>query len=180
MKDQNYFKKYVATIPDFPKPGIQFRDISPTLEDKEAFKESIDSLAEICSKYEFDKIICADARGFIFGGAVAYKLNKGMVVARKPGKLPRPGFSYSYTLEYGKNTLLISEGSIKENERVIIIDDLLATGGSASAMIELVKMSKAIPVAALFYIELPNLNGRANMKKVSDIPIYSLVEFEGE
>ena len=180
MKDENYFKKYIATIPHFPKEGIMFRDITPTLEDHEAFKESIDSLAEICKQYDFDKIICAESRGFIFGSALAYKLNKGVVTARKPGKLPRPGYSYSYTLEYGKNTMIIPEGSIQENETVLVLDDLLATGGSAAAMIHLVKMSKGIPVAALFYIELQDLKGREEIKKASDIPVHSLVCFEGE
>ena len=180
MKDENYFKKYIATIPNFPKEGIMFRDITPTIENGVVFKDCIDSLAELANQYDFDKIICADARGFIFGSALAYKLEKGLVVARKPGKLPRPGFEYSYTLEYGKNILLISYNSINENERVLVIDDLLATGGSAAAMMELVKLSKGIPVAAIFYIELPDLKGRDLIKKESDIPIHSLVEFEGE
>ena len=180
MKEQNYFKNYIATIPDFPKEGIMFRDITPTMENGQVFKDCIDSLAELASQYDFDKIICADARGFIFGSALAYKLGKGMIVARKPGKLPRPGFEFSYSLEYGKNILLISQDSINENDRILVIDDLLATGGSAVAMIELVKMSKAIPVAAIFYIELPDLHGRDLIKKASDMPIHSLVQFEGE
>ena len=180
MKDENYFKNYIATIPDFPQKGIMFRDITPTMENGVVFKDCIDALAELASKYDFNKIICADARGFIFGSALAYKLGKGMIVARKPGKLPRPGFEYSYTLEYGKNILLISQDSIGENERVLVIDDLLATGGSAAAMVELVKMSKAIPVAAIFYIELPDLHGRDAIKKASDIPVHSLIEYEGE
>lgn len=180
MRDENYFKKYIATIPNFPKKGIMFRDITPTLEDPGAFKESIDAFEEIVSQYDFDKIICADARGFLFGSALAYKLHKSLITARKPGKLPRPGFEYSYTLEYGKNILVISQDSIKENDRVLILDDLLATGGSAVAMIELVKMAKAIPVAAVFYIELPDLNGIQTIKKAADIPVHSLVKFEGE
>lgn len=180
MKSENYFKEYIATIPNFPKPGIMFRDITPTIENAIVFKDCIDSLAEIAKKYDFNKIICADARGFIFGAVLAYELEKDLITARKPGKLPRPGFEFSYTLEYGKNTLLISEGSIKENDRVLVVDDLLATGGSAQAMIELVKMSKAIPVAALFYIELPELKGREYIKKASGIPVHSLVQFEGE
>ena len=180
MKEQNYFKNYIATIPDFPKEGIMFRDITPTMENGQVFKDCIDSLAELASQYDFDKIICADARGFIFGSALAYKLGKGMIVARKPGKLPRPGYEFSYSLEYGKNILLISQDSINENDRILVIDDLLATGGSAVAMIELVKMSKAIPVAAIFYIELPDLHGRDLIKKASDMPIHSLVQFEGE
>ena len=103
-----------------------------------------------------------------------------MVTARKPGKLPRPGFEYSYTLEYGENTLLISQDSIEENDRVLVLDDLLATGGSAVAMIELVKMAKATPVAAIFYIELPDLHGVETIKKAANLPVHSLVKFEGE
>ncbi len=180
MKDQNYYKKYIATIVDFPIKGIMFRDITPTMENGVIFKDCIDDLAELASKYDFNKIICADARGFVFGAALAYKLNKGVVTARKPGKLPRPGLEYSYTLEYGKNTLLISENSIEENERVLIVDDLLATGGSAAAMIELVKKAKGIPIAAIFYIELPDLHGVEAIKKAMDIPVHSLIQFEGE
>lgn len=180
MKDENYFKKHIATIPNFPKEGIMFRDIAPTLENGVVFKDCIDSLAELANQYDFNKIICADARGFIFGAALAYKLAKGLIVARKPGKLPRPGFEYSYTLEYGKNILLISQGSISENDRVLVIDDLLATGGSATAMVELIEMSKATPVAAIFYIELIDLKGRDLIKKASDIPVHSLVQYEGE
>ena len=180
MKSEQYYKDYIATIPNFPKQGIMFRDITPTVEDPEAFKNVIDDFAEISKKYNFNKIICADARGFLFGSALAYKLNKGLVLARKPGKLPSPGFSFSYDLEYGSNTLVTPKDSIKENDRVLVIDDLLATGGSAGAMIELVKMGGGTPVAAFFYIELPDLNGRANIKKVDDLPIHSLVCFEGE
>ena len=180
MKNENYFKNYIATIPDFPKEGIMFRDITPTLEDADAFKEAIDSMAELSQKYDFNKIICADARGFVFGAALAYKLHKSLITARKPGKLPRPGWDYSYILEYGKNSLTISEGSINENDKVLVLDDLLATGGSACAMLELVKHAKGTPVAALFYIELPDLHGRENIKKANDIEVHSLVKFEGE
>ena len=180
MKDEKYFKNFIATIPDFPKEGIMFRDVTPTLEDPDAFKESIDSMAELVAKYDFNKIICADARGFFFGSALAFKLHKGLVPARKPGKLPRPGLEYSYSLEYGKNTLVIPDNSLNENDRVLVVDDLLATGGSAVAMIELVKQSKATPVAAIFYIELPDLKGVDFIKKAKDIPVYSLVKFEGE
>ena len=180
MKNQEYYKKHIATVVDFPIKGIMFRDITPTLENGLIFKDCIDDMAEIASKYDFNKIICADARGFLFGAALAYKLGKDLITARKPGKLPRPGLEYSYTLEYGKNTLLISDDSIHENDRCLVVDDLLATGGSAAAMIELVKMAKAIPVAAIFYIELPDLKGKEVIKKASDIPVHSLVEFEGE
>ena len=145
MKNETYYKDYIATIPNFPKEGIMFRDITPTVESAEAFKNVINDFAEIVKQYNFNKIICADARGFIFGSALGYKLGKGLILARKPGKLPAPGLSFSYDLEYGSNTLVIPQA-----------------------------------VAALFYIELPDLNGRKNMKKVDDIPIHSLVCFEGD
>ena len=180
MKNEEYYKKHIASVMNFPKEGINFRDVTKTLEDAEAFHSSIDDMAELVKDFVFNKIVCADARGFIFGSALAYKLNKALVVARKPHKLPRPGFSYSYTLEYGENTMEISEDSIQEGDRCLLVDDLLATGGSALAMIELVKMSKGTPVGAVFYIELPDLNGREVMKKGMDIPILSLVSFEGE
>ncbi len=180
MKSEKYYKDYIGTIPDFPKKGIMFRDITPTLENPEAFKCVIDDFAALAEQYNFNKIICADARGFIFGSALAYKLNKGLVLARKPGKLPSPGFSFGYELEYGSNTLVIPKDSINKSDKVLIVDDLLATGGSAGAMMELIKMSGATPAAAFFYIELPDLNGRAYMKKVNDLPIHSLVCFEGE
>ena len=180
MKDQEYYKKHIATVVDFPIKGIMFRDITPTLENGVIFKDCIDDMAEIVRKYDFNKIICADARGFLFGAALAYKLGIGLVTARKPGKLPRPGLEYSYTLEYGKNTLIISDNSIQKNDRCLVVDDLLATGGSATAMIGLIKKAEAIPVAAVFYIELPDLKGAELIKKASDIPVHSLIQFEGE
>lgn len=180
MRDENYFKNYIATIPNFPKEGIMFRDVTPTLENSEAYQNCINSLADLAKNYEFNKIICADARGFLFGSALAYKLNKGLIVARKPGKLPRPGIEYSYTLEYGENTLIIPQDSINENDRVLVVDDLLATGGSAVAMIELVLRSSATVVAAIFYVELPDLKGVEAIKKAKDIDVHSLVKYEGE
>ena len=180
MKSENYYKNHIASIVDFPKKGIIFRDVTKTLEDAEAFHNCIDDMAELAKDFDFNKIICADARGFIFGAALAYKLNKALSVARKPNKLPRPGHSYNYTLEYGENTMLISEDSILPGEKCLIVDDLLATGGSALAMVELVKKSQAVPVASIFYIELPDLHGKEVIKKGCDIPVLSLVKFEGE
>ena len=180
MNYQNFFKQYVANVYDFPIKGIIFRDITPTLENPKAFKECIDALEAEVSKYEFDKIVCAEARGFLFGAALAYKMGKGIVVARKPNKLPRPGLSYSYTLEYGQNKLVISDDAIKEGEKCLILDDLLATGGSSLAMINLVKMAKGNPVCAAFYIELPDLKGRQLIEEQAKIPVISLVKFEGE
>jgi len=180
MKSEKYFKEHIATIMDFPKPGIQFRDVTPTLEDAEAFSHAIDALYEMASKWEFDKVICADARGFIFGSPLALRSHRGLVIARKPNKLPRPGFKFNYDLEYGSNTLEISQGSIKPGEKVLIVDDLLATGGSAIALINLIKQSKATAVGSVFYIELPDLHGKENIKKAQDIEVLSVVKFEGE
>lgn len=180
MTKEKYLKQFIRTIPNFPKEGIMFRDITPTLEDKDAFQVVIDELAKLTKGYEFNKIICADARGFLFGSALAYKLKKGVITARKPGKLPLPGHRCSYSLEYGENTFEISKDALNKDDKVLVIDDLLATGGSASAMIKLVKMSEATPVLSIFYIELPDLKGREEIKKVSDIPVRSLISFEGE
>jgi len=180
MRDETYFKNNIASIEGFPKEGIIFRDITPTLENKEAFNECINAYIELASKWNFDKVICADARGFIFGAPVAYKMNKGLIMARKPNKLPRPGKSFNYSLEYGTNTLVISEGSIKEGERILIVDDLLATGGSAFALANLVKECKGIPVGAIFYIELVDLKGRDLIKQISDIEVDSIVKYHGE
>ena len=180
---KKYFKIVKDSNPSLRLKSEEIKEITPELisfvNDMHDYLVASQN-EEISKKYNFNKIICADARGFLFGSALAYKLNKGLVLARKPGKLPSPGFSYSYDLEYGSNTLVTPKDSIKENDRVLVIDDLLATGGSAGAMIELVKMGGGTPVAALFYIELPDLNGRANIKKVDDLPIHSLVCFEGE
>ena len=180
MKKEQYYKQFITTIPDFPKKGIMFRDITTVLENGEVFAQIIDDMSDIASKIEFNKIICADARGFLFGAPLGYKLHKGVVIARKPDKLPRPGYQSLYSLEYGENVLQISKDSLNENDRVLIVDDLIATGGSAIAMIDLVNQSKATPVAALFFIELPDLKGRDAIKKASNIPVQSLVNFEGE
>ena len=180
MKEEKYFQKHIDTIPNFPKEGIMFRDITPTIENAEAFRNAIDTMAELIKDLDFNKIICADARGFLFGAALSYKLGKDLVLSRKPGKLPRPQFSYSYTLEYGNNSLEISDGSIQEGDRVLAVDDLLATGGSALAMMKLVEMAKGTNVGAIFYIELIDLKGEDAIKKEFDIPVISLVKYKGE
>ena len=182
MKYQNnelfdYFDRYIADVPDFPKEGIIFKDITPILHDKEVFKKVIDTFIEIAKELDFDKVLAADARGFIFGAPVAYAMNKGLVIARKPGKLPRPGKSCSYDLEYGSNTLLISEGAINPGEKVLVIDDLLATGGSAYAMVDLIDQSGGTAVACLFLVELCLLKGAEYVKNKKGVPSYSLVKF---
>ena len=180
MKDEKYYQEHIASVLDFPKKGINFRDITLTLEDPEAFSNAINDLSEIAKKYDFNKIMCADARGFIFGAPLAFNTKKSLVIARKPNKLPRPGESFSYSLEYGDNTLVISEGSISKGDRVLIVDDLLATGGSSIAMMKIAQKLGATPVAALFYIELIDLKGKDAIKKTAPIDVVSLVKYEGE
>lgn len=173
----DYYNNIIADVPDFPKPGIIFKDVTPVLHDKEAFRNVINCFVEMAKDLEFDKVIAADARGFVFGAPVAYAMNKGLVIARKPGKLPRPGIKCEYELEYGKNVLLISEDAIKPGEKVLVIDDLLATGGSAYAMCDLVIQSGATPVACFFLVELCLLKGREFIKKKSGVESYSLVKY---
>ncbi|MCQ2772940.1 MAG: adenine phosphoribosyltransferase [Bacilli bacterium] len=179
MANNINLEDYIANVPDFPIPGIQFKDITPTLEDPEAFEAVINEMASKFDPNSFDKIIAADARGFLFGAPLAYKLHKGLVVSRKPGKLPRPGHSYSYSLEYGKNTMVIPEGSIKPGERVLLIDDLLATGGSAIAMVKLVEQSGGKAIGSIFYVELVDLKGREPLEKAG-VPVESILTFHGE
>lgn len=178
--DQKYYEQYIANIEGFPKEGIIFRDITPTLEAPEAFHNMINDLIEIAKRYSYDKVMCADARGFIVGSPLAYALDTPLVIARKPGKLPRPGLSCTYDLEYGSNTLLVSQGSLKKGDKVLIVDDLLATGGSAKAMMEIAAQAGATPVACLFYIELVDLKAKEDLEANYKTPVHSLVKFHGE
>ncbi|MBU1853874.1 MAG: adenine phosphoribosyltransferase, partial [Candidatus Omnitrophica bacterium] len=135
-------KKYIRNIPDFPKEGILFRDITTLLSNKEKFKEVIDVLSERYADKKIDVVVAVESRGFIFGGALAYKLGASVVPVRKKGKLPSKTFSAAYSLEYGKDTLEIHEDAFQPGARVLLIDDLLATGGTLSATVELVKKLK--------------------------------------
>ena len=152
-------EKYIGVVPDFPKKGISFKDVSPLLRDKDAFKETIDRLAEIAGQYDFDTFVGAEARGFAFGAALAFKMGKGFVMARKSGKLPGKTIAYTYTLEYGSATLEVSEGAFEKGKRALLIDDLLATGGTFLAMRELVKKAGGEPLACLAVIALEELHG---------------------
>jgi adenine phosphoribosyltransferase len=165
---------YIRAIPDFPKKGILFRDITTLLNNKRAFRACIDSLAKVLKGKKVDYIVCAEARGFILGGALAYKLKCGFVPVRKPGKLPYKTYRYTYSLEYGKDSLEIHRDAFPSGFRVLILDDLLATGGTALALVNLVKKLKAKIVGIVFLIELTDLNGRAQLK---DYPVYSLIKF---
>jgi len=165
---------YIKNVPNFPIEGIQFKDITPLLNDKDAFKESVNQIAEFGKKVGCNLVMGPESRGFIFGCPVAIELNTGFVPIRKPGKLPRKTVEVSYDLEYGKNTLCIHEDSIKKNDKVLIIDDLLATGGTLEAAIELVEKLGGVVVGIAVVIELVDLNGK---EKIKDIPYISLIKY---
>lgn len=160
----NELKKHIRSIPDFPKKGILFRDITTLIGNKEAFSKVIDIFIERYKDKGIEKVVAAEARGFIFGGAIAYGLNTAFVPVRKKGKLPYKTIGARYELEYGTDSLQMHEDGIKQGERVLIVDDLLATGGTAKAICELVKKLKGEIVEVAFMIELSDLNGRQNLK----------------
>lgn len=168
-------KGFVREIPDFPKKGINFKDITPLLANPEAFSFSIDSLAGKYLNKKIDYIVCIEARGFVVGSALAYKLGAGVVIVRKPGKLPYECSSLSYDLEYGSATLEIHKDALNEGDRVIVADDVLATGGTALATIELVKEFNAEVVDMAFLAELSFLNGADRLKPYN---INSLMKFD--
>jgi len=170
-------EKYIKDVPGFPKPGIIFKDIVPVFENPEYLQMVFDVMVEELQKsgIKYDKIVCPEARGFLFGPTLGLLTKKGVVMARKPGKLPRPGYCVSYNLEYGTATLVISEGSIQPGDRVLVVDDLLATGGSAKALCELVERSGANVAGVMFFVELTPLKGRELLKKY---PVISIVPVE--
>lgn len=170
-------ERSIRTIPDYPKPGIMFRDITPMLKDKKAFRDCIDTLKERVKDLRIDCIVGIDARGFIIGSALAYVLGVGFIPARKKGKLPYKSVSADYELEYGTATLEMHEDSIVRGERVLIVDDLLATGGTAGAVGSMVEKLGGRIEAYLFVIELPDLKGR---KKLGGHNVISLVKFLGD
>lgn len=170
----NKIREHIRDIPDFPEPGIIFRDITPVLGDAEVFKLTVDLFADRLKQQSIDKIVAVEARGFILGAAIAYALKIGFVPIRKPGKLPRETFSEDYSLEYGKNTLQIHTDSFAKGERIAIIDDVLATGGTAAATALLVKRLGGIVVESGFLLELKALNGR---EKLAGLEVYSAIEY---
>lgn len=167
-------KDKIRDIPDFPEKGILFRDITTLLQDKEAFKMAVDELKKITDEYEFDLIIGPESRGFIVGTPLAYATGKGFVPVRKPGKLPYKTIRFAYDLEYGSDVLEIHMDAIKEGEKVIIVDDLLATGGTLLSTIKLVEQLGGEVVAVLVLIELTDLNGRDKLQKYN---VKSLIQY---
>lgn len=174
-----YIKSVIKTVPDYPKPGIMFRDVTSVLEDHRAFSSSIQMLVEKYGPMNIDKVAGTEARGFLFGAPLAIELGIGFIPVRKPGKLPRSTISESYELEYGMDTLEIHEDAIKPGERVLMIDDLLATGGTMVATANLIRRLGGIVEHAGFIISLPDLGG---LQKLEDIGVQShaICEFEGE
>jgi adenine phosphoribosyltransferase len=175
MDIETRLKPAIRDIPDFPKPGILFRDITPLLGDAKSFRESIGEFARICRDSGAEKIAGIDARGFLFGATVAYELGLGFVPIRKKGKLPFHTITESYDLEYGSSEVEIHTDAFQKNERVALIDDLLATGGTAGAAIKLIRHAGANVVTAAFLIELRGLGGRATL---GDVQVASIVSYE--
>ena len=170
-------KELIRTVPDYPKPGIQYRDITTLLKSAEGFRESVEQIADWCSQFELDLIAGIDARGFIFGSAVAIKLNLGFVPIRKEGKLPHRTIAERYELEYGTDCLEVHEDAIEKGMKVVIVDDLLATGGTAKAAHQLLQRCGANIIGLAFLIELAKLHGREVLESL-DSEVFSAIRFD--
>ena len=166
------------SIPDYPKPGILFRDITTLIKDKNAFIETINQIVERSKKFEFDKIAAIESRGFVFASAVSYLLKKPFIMLRKKNKLPADVHSVDFELEYGTATIEVHKDSFKENEKVLIIDDLIATGGTAEAAAKLIEISKGKVAAFIFVINLFDLGGCEKLIK-NNYKVENLIEFPG-
>jgi adenine phosphoribosyltransferase len=168
------FKSTVMDVPDFPQAGVVFKDITPLLNDAGAFREAIDAMAEPALALHPTHVLGLESRGFIFGSALAHKLGLGFVPARKPGKLPRPTFRQTYASEYGEDVLEVHRDAFKAGDRVLIVDDVLATGGTAAAARALIENAGAHPVALTLFIELGLLKGRERLK---GLPVFSVLTY---
>jgi len=171
-------KKYIRSIQDYPKKGILFRDITTLIKNEEAFKETINQMTNILKKLDYDKIASIESRGFIFSSPLAYNLSKPHILMRKKNKLPAEKYSVDFELEYGKATLEIHKDSISKNEKIIIIDDLIATGGTAEAAAKLVEKSGGKIAAFVFIINLFDLPGKKNLEE-KGYKSFSLIDFPG-
>ena len=174
MTHANAFSSYVRDVPDFPKAGILFRDITPLLANAAVFGEAVAAMAEPALILEPTHVLALESRGFIFGSALAQKLGIGFVPARKPGKLPMATHKEGYGLEYGTDALEIHKDAYKPGDRVLIVDDVMATGGTAAAAQRLVRLTGAHPVALTVFIELTSLPGR---EKVEGLPVFSVLRY---
>ncbi|MBA2442903.1 MAG: adenine phosphoribosyltransferase [Rubrobacter sp.] len=168
-------ESHILEVPDYPAPGVSFKDITPLIENGEAFHTAVDALAHATDGIEYARIVSAEARGFVFGTALAYLSRKGLVLARKPNKLPRQTISAAYDLEYGSDSLEAHADSIQPGTRVLVVDDLLATGGTARAMCDLVEDAGGTVAGVAFLIELSYLGGR---EKLSPHRVISLLSYD--
>ena len=171
-------KEYIRSIPDYPKKGILFRDITTLIKNEKAFEETINQIIERSKKYEFTKIAAIESRGFVFASAISYLLKKPFIMLRKKNKLPAEVHSVDFELEYGTATIEVHKDSMNENDSILIIDDLIATGGTAEAAAKLVEISKAKVSAFIFVINLFDLGGSDNLVK-NNYKVESLIEFPG-
>jgi adenine phosphoribosyltransferase len=168
----------IRTIPDYPKPGIRFRDITTLLGNARAFRRAVDDLVNPWAGSKIDKVAGIEARGFIIGGAVAHQVSAGFVPIRKKGKLPHDTVRIAYSLEYGIDEMEMHTDAVAEGERVILVDDLIATGGTAEGAVKLLRNMGAQVLAACFVIDLPELGGAAKLRALG-VPVRTLVSFEG-
>jgi adenine phosphoribosyltransferase len=178
MLSENDLKAVIRTIPDYPKPGIMFRDITTLLGSPRAFRRAIDELVQPWAGMKIDKVAGIEARGFIIGGAVAHQCSAGFVPIRKKGKLPHTTVRIAYSLEYGIDEMEMHADAIHPGERVILVDDLIATGGTAEGAVKLMRQIGANVVAACFIIDLPDLGGAEKLRAM-DVPVRTLMSFEG-
>lgn len=172
-------KAYIRTIPDYPKPGIQFRDITTLLADPLGFREAVDAMVQLHDAASIDHVVGIEARGFILGGAIAHQLSSGFVPVRKKGKLPGTTISESYDLEYGSDTVELHDDVLSPGDRVLLVDDLIATGGTAEAAIKLIERTGADVVACSFVIDLPDLGGRRKLEGLGK-EVLTLCHFDGD
>ena len=170
-------KDYIRTIPDFPQPGVQFRDITTIIQDADGLKLAVDTMCDLVKDLDFDVICGAESRGFIFGAPMAYNMHKPFVLIRKKGKLPGKTISQSYDLEYGSTEIEMHVDSFEKGSKVLIVDDLIATGGTTEAMIKLVEKLGGEVSGVCVLIELPDLKGR---ERISEYKLVSAVSYEGE
>ena len=168
----------IRNIPDYPKPGIMFRDITTLLGNARAFRRAVDALVQHWAGSKIDKVAGMEARGFILGGAVAHQVSAGFIPIRKKGKLPHKRVSIAYSLEYGLDEMEMHEDAVTKGERVILVDDLIATGGTAEGAVKLLRQMGAEVLAACFVIDLPELGGAAKLRAM-DVPVRTLISFDG-
>ena len=177
MSAERELKDYVVTIPDFPEPGIMFRDVTSVLQDAQGLQMAVDRMQEMISDLSFDVVVGAESRGFIFGTPIAYNLKKPFVLVRKKGKLPRETYSVEYDLEYGKDILEMHRDAIRKGQKVLLVDDLIATGGTTEAMIKLVESAGGEVVGVLVLMELKGLKGR---ERIGGYRLDAAISYEGK